>query len=219
MQVLKFKISGQSPLLMHLDDVEAADEVRLYRTNPDNAAKQDSPSGDDRFPTWTWQTYLYHDGERVAWPSANLMSCLRAAGAQVRTGKGTKSFKAATQSVLCPSEPFFAFAHNGKVIEMSDVLAFRDDTFSAHKKGAEALGFTLDVRRAAVGQRKHVRVRPRFDGVWTVTGELLVLQPEIVPQLETIFRIAGDIGIGDWRPGSPKSPGPFGRFTAELKIK
>jgi hypothetical protein len=37
--------------------------------------------------------------------------------------------------------------------------------------------------------------------------------------LKTIFDAAGRyIGLSDWRPKSPKSPGQFGLFTSEVHI-
>jgi hypothetical protein len=35
--------------------------------------------------------------------------------------------------------------------------------------------------------------------------------------LKNILIFAGAYsGIGDWRPSSPKSPGPYGKFTVEI---
>ena len=66
---------------------------------------------------------------------------------------------------------------------------------------------------------KHVRVRARFE-TWQVTGVLGL--DESLPELtfdvvQQIFALAGRVGLLDWRPGSPKSPGPYGMFTAEVK--
>jgi hypothetical protein len=76
----------------------------------------------------------------------------------------------------------------------------------------------LFVKRARIGNAKHVRVRPRFDS-WSVSGTLTVLDDSITTDvLERILTHAGAYaGVGDWRPSSPKSPGPFGRFTSTVK--
>jgi hypothetical protein len=50
-----------------------------------------------------------------------------------------------------------------------------------------------------------------------VRGEVTILAPEITfGNLETLFSLAGNVGLGDWRPGC-KTPGSFGMFTATLK--
>lgn len=54
-----FELTGTTPLLMHADDVDAADALIEWRQKPDN--KNISKPGDDRSPPWAWQTYLYRD--------------------------------------------------------------------------------------------------------------------------------------------------------------
>jgi len=63
-----------------------------------------------------------------------------------------------------------------------------------------------------------VRVRPRFDN-WSCGGTVTVFDDMITTDvLKNILTFAGTYaGLGDWRPSSPKSPGPFGKFTAEVK--
>ena len=85
-----FELTGEMPLLMHSDDVEAADELKEWRKDPAN--KDLSVAGDDRSPAWTWQTYLYSDGEHVTIPGANLMVNLRTAATQIILKK-QKTFK------------------------------------------------------------------------------------------------------------------------------
>jgi hypothetical protein len=98
------------------------------------------------------------------------------------------------------------------------ILAFRDAKFSDHIKECRNLGFDLLVKRASVGSSKHVRVRPRFDE-WQVRGSITVSEPAITQDvLEQLFELAGRYaGLCDWRPSSPKKPGPYGMFTAEVK--
>jgi hypothetical protein len=35
--------------------------------------------------------------------------------------------------------------------------------------------------------------------------------------LENIWLYAGKKGLGDWRPSSPRHPGPWGMFRAEVR--
>jgi hypothetical protein len=61
-------------------------------------------------------------------------------------------------------------------------------------------------------------VRPRFSR-WSCSGTITVLDEMITEDvLRNILVFAGRYsGIGDWRPSAPKSPGPWGKFSVELK--
>lgn len=210
-----FEIVGQTPLLMHRDDVDAADELSSWRRAPEN--KGVTVAGDDRSPGWTWQTYLHHDGEFVAVPMEWLMAALKTAGAQM-TLKKQKTFKEATQSgIFVPTEFIeLRVGKDNERVAIEDVVALRDKPFSAQAQDVQDLGFRLFVKRAKVGMSKHVRVRPRFDR-WTARGEIEVVAPEITFEIVSrLFDLAGRGGFGDWRPAS-KSPGAFGMFTAKIK--
>lgn len=214
MSKFRFELTGVTPLLFHADDVEAADRLGEWRKAPENKGK--SVAGDDRSPPWTWMTYLYSDGEHVAMPSDNLMTALRQAAAKITMKKQT-TFKAASQSGLCVLDEHCEFrGPNGKV-RMADLAKFQDENFAIHTKQAQELGFRLFVKRAPVGSSKHVRVRARFDE-WSVSGRIQIIDSTITPPVLTqMFELAGQYsGLGDWRPSSPKSPGPYGRFEAKL---
>lgn len=214
----EFKLTGRMPLLMHADDVLAADELTKWRKSAENKAI--SVAGDDRSPAWTWTRYLYSDGEHVTMPQENLMAALGKAGAAIPAAKGKGSFKAASQSGLYPSSEFFEFRTNdGRQVSMADIGSISGLTFSEQMAAVKKLGFDLLVKRATVGSSKHVRVRARFGGGWTVAGVIEVTDPIITAAvLEEMFSIAGKkVGLCDWRPGSPKKPGPFGTFRSEVK--
>lgn len=210
---LRFELTGEMPLLMHNDDVEQSDALQAWRKDPQNKVK--SVAGDDRSPAWTWHTYCYHDGRNLAMPSANVAVCLRQAGAKMIL-KGNKTFKELTQSGMLIDTEFCEFLVAGQPVGIDKLLAIRDRPFTEQADAVRDLGFKLFVKRAKVGQSKHVRVRPRFDE-WTVRGTLTIfsddLKPEIVRQ---IFDLAGRVGLCDWRPGC-KTPGPFGMFTATVE--
>ena len=78
---IRFELTGIMPLIMHQDDVEASDLLNEWRKDPSN--KNKSVAGDDRSPAWTWQTYLYSDGENVTLPAANLMVAIRQGSTQL----------------------------------------------------------------------------------------------------------------------------------------
>lgn len=212
-RTFSFRLVGHQPLLLHADDIWQADELMEWRKDPAN--KNQSKSGDDRSPAWTWQTYLYHDGETVVMPSANIMVALRTAGTQLIL-KGKKTYKELTQSGLLIDAEYCRFLCDGKEIPMAKIQAMRDLSFSEQANAVEKLGFSLFAKRARIGQAKHIRVRPRFAN-WAVEGEINVISNDISDDVLTqIFEFAGRGGLGDWRPAC-KTPGPFGMFQSELK--
>ena len=52
MRTVRIELTGKMPLIMHADNIEWADEMEAWRTNPANKAK--SKAGDDRTPPWRW---------------------------------------------------------------------------------------------------------------------------------------------------------------------
>lgn len=209
---VRFELTGSMPLIMHQDDVEASDSLKDWRQDPAN--KNISTAGDDRSPAWTWQTYLYSDGENVTIPAANLMVCIRQAGAQLILKK-QKTFKEISQSGLLVPTEYLDFRVNGNQISIAKLEAMKDDAFAKQADKVCAMGFRLFVKRARVGQSKHVRVRPRFD-TWTISGIIQILVPDITFEiLAQLFDLAGRVGLCDWRPGC-KTPGPYGMFEAKI---
>lgn len=211
----EFTLTGLTPLLMHADDVMESDALSVWRKDPKN--KSLSVPGDDRSPPWTWQTYLYHDGGKLVVPQENMMAALRYAGAKI-PWKGQTSFKALTQSGLVIGSDYCEFLCGGKPVPLAAVRAFRDEPFADHVTAARKLGFDLSVKRAKLDKSKNVRVRARFDD-WAVRGTVAVSEPAITRDvLNQLFEIAGRLaGLGDWRPSAPKSPGPYGMFSADVK--
>jgi hypothetical protein len=213
-------ITGKTPLLMHHDNIEWADFMEEWKNNPES--KKVGKAGDDRSPAWRWLGCVYHDGKHLSIPQENLMKSIMEGGAMVPVpgGKNGKTFKSQTQSGMMSVEPFWPLLINGKPIAWSAIEALKDqDKFSEHKKTAEALGFKLLIKRAAVGTSKHVRVRPQFAAGWQLTGSLAVWDQQITErELRDILTYAGQYkGIGDWRPGAPKKPGPYGTFEVEIE--
>lgn len=212
----EFEFSCDSPLLMHFDNIEDIAKVDEWRKNPEN--KSVSVKGDDRSPAWTWIAYLYRGGGKLVMPSDNVMVSLRNAGAQIEIpgGKRGKTFKDATQYGIIPVEESFEFFNHGEPVPTDEIDSlWEDNDFPKHARLAEKLGFKLFVKRAKIGQSKHIRVRPIFSD-WSVKGKVLVTEPAITDGiLADLFRIAGGrSGLGDWRPSS-KTPGSYGRFTVE----
>lgn len=211
---------GRTPLLMHHDNIDWADFMDDWKNNPQN--KKGSKAGDDRSPSWRWLGCVYNDGKHVALPQANIMKCVMEGGAMVPVpgGRSGKTFKSQTQSGMMSVEPFWTLLINGAQIEWASLEALKDEPkFTAHKESVRQLGFELLVKRAAVGTSKHIRVRPQFAAGWQAQGSIVVWDEQITDKaLEDIFEYAGQYkGIGDWRPGAPKKPGPYGTFESKVK--
>ena len=222
MEQYEITIIGTQPLFMHHDDVEWSDQMELWKNNKDN--KSLSKAGDDRSPAWRWLGNLYHDNARVVMPTANIMKNLMEAGASVLVpgGKSGKTFKAQSQSGIMPREPYwpvFVGQKYDKEIPVDRVLKLMNEKdFEIHKQVAIDHGFKLDVRRAKIGASKHVRVRPWFQR-WSIKGVLVVIDEQISESVMVdLLEIGGKFkGLGDYRPSSPKSPGPHGTFRAEIQ--
>jgi len=212
----EFTLKGITPFLMHADDVEAADMLKDWRKSPGN--KNQSTAGDDRSPAWTWQTYWYLDDKgNLTIPSDNLMRCLCKAGSKIILKKQT-SFKELTQTGLCLPSDTLDFRNAGAPVPVAEFVEHRDEKFADQKKRVQKAGFDLLVKRAAVGQSKHVRVRPMFRS-WSASGTIQVTAQEFdAEKLQELFDLAGTVGLGDWRPGG-KTPGRFGMFESEVKFK
>ncbi len=209
-----FELNGEMPLLMHNDNIEAADELKEWRQDPKN--KNLTVPGDDRSPAWTWHGYCYTDGEHLVMPAGNIMRALGEAGTQV-VMKGKTTFKTSSQSGLKIYDEYCEFLVGGKKLSIAKIAAMREDSFAKQAEKVQKLGFKLFSKRAGVNSKKHIRVRPRFTS-WAVRGTVVVVVPEITyERLEQFFDIAGRGGLCDWRPTSPKKPGPFGMFTTKLK--
>ena len=217
MKQYQVELIGQTPLIMHKDNLSYGEKIKAWQKEPENKAL--SVSGDDRSPAWTWIGYLYHDGVTIGIDSDNIMTMLREGGSKVLTGKGKETYKKATQSGILIDQQQFSLFANGKQIKFSKISKLiENNNFAEHIETAEKLGFELLVKRAKIGASKHVRVRPLFRN-WTAIGSITVIDEELSgltkTVLETILRQAGAlVGLCDWRPSSPKASGTFGRFTS-----
>jgi len=210
-------INGITPLIMHNDNLSWSDSMKEWGKDPNN--KKISVAGDDRFPAWRWMGYLYWNNGEVCIPADNIMTMLREGGAKCPTGKRGATFKRQTQSGIIVNEAGWTLeTHNGVITKEQVESLINNPSMEEQEKVAKELGFMLFIKRAKIGQNKHVRVRPRFDS-WSAQGSILVLDETITEEiLNTILTLSGQLcGLCDWRPSSPKAPGSFGKF--EVKIE
>lgn len=222
MQQYRVTLEGLAPLLMHSDNLSFGEKIQSWRKDPAN--KEASVGGDDRSPPWTWLGYTYHDTKVIGIPSDNLMTMLREGGAKVKTGKGAETYKKQTQAgILIDTEQWDLLINGGKTIDFETLYGVLngETNFATHIETVEALGFELLVKRAKVMQAKHIRVRPLFRD-WAATGTLTVHDEKqsglTKAILKTILEQAGAlVGLGDWRPSSPRASGSFGKFRASVE--
>lgn len=215
--IYQFELTGVSPLLMHNDDIRAADEVNDWLAAAKKLNKK-TAAGDDRYPPWKWITYCYINEGQLVIPSDNLMVGLRDAGKRIIYQK-KESYQRLTQTSLLPSSDYFEFRNAGQAVPMDKFLKMREqDTaeFMNYLTAVHKGGFDLHVKRARnpSGQTKQVRVRPKFDQ-WSLSGCIEVIDDLISLDIFTqLLSLAGSYGgLCDWRPGS-KTPGRMGMFTA-----
>ena len=220
LRIYRVTIVGTMPLLMHSDDIDWADKMEAWKNDKDN--KKNSRAGDDRSPAHRWLGSLYHnDGGEIIVPTENIMRAMMEGGANVPVpgGKSGKTFKSQTQSGIIPRETGWPLQVNGEYVSYKALMPLLEESdFQKHKDAAASLGFALYVKRARIGQSKHIRVRPRFDD-WSAEGEIVVQDEQITEGvLRDILEFAGKYkGLGDWRPGS-KTPGTFGTFEAQVRL-
>lgn len=211
-------LTGTMPLLLHGDNLDWRAQMTAWRAHPDNKGK--SVPGDDRSPAWTWIGGIYHDGQVLGVSSDNLMTAIREGGARVSVpGKRSLTYKRQSQSGLVINELLWPIIGPAGAVPWAaiDALSAEDD-FEVHRQTAQAHGFELFAKSARIGQSKHVRVRAKFTK-WALSGTITAFDDTITTDvLTSILQAAGRYaGLCDWRPSSPKAPGPYGTFTAVIK--
>ncbi len=220
MQTYAVTLTGLSFLVMHHDNIDWADYMESWKNKPEN--KKTSKAGDDRSPAWRWIGCCYQDGKQLVMPAANIMRSIMEGGVMVPVpgGKMGKTFKAQTQSGMNSLEAYWPLQMaNGATVSWPEVEALAQiNDFPKQLEQVRAMGFDLMVKRAKIGQSKHIRVRPWFSPGWQVSGHLAVWDDQITEEaLANILGFAGRYkGLGDWRPGG-RTPGPYGTYEATIQ--
>jgi len=214
MRTYRVELEGLTPLIMHWDNIEWADQMDEWRADPKN--KKLSKAGDDRTPAWRWIGCVYHNGKEVCIPQDNVARCLMEGGAMVPVpgGRGNKTFKSQTQSGM-KIDDFMTplIVNGGSLVDWTEIESLmKESSFRAHTESVKKRGFRLFVKRARVGQSKHIRVRPLFEK-WRLSLQVSVWDEQLTKDvLESIFSFSGQYkGLCEWRPGG-RTPGPYGMF-------
>lgn len=220
-------LTGTMPLLMHWDNPES--ELSEDRLAYAAAHRGDHAKGDDRSPAWTWFYYVSFDAHpngknEVGIPWEYIVRILGDAGAQMKGAKANSTLKReAVASVmpivdehLCYPLRLGSKKRTLTYEQLKPMVGVKE--FRSHVEFARKNDFNLLVKRAAVGQSRHVRVRPQFP-VWQVTIPVTLLASTQLSgdSFGQLWKHAERLGIGDWRPSAPKSPGIYGTFKAEIQ--
>jgi hypothetical protein len=209
MQKFKIKVIGDTALLMHngrlanpMDPAtkEVADAHKAYQKN-----KTEENFYALARAEFLGSLYYLEQGDTVigpVWPSDNLFTSLKKAGAKVKRGRSTLKNPVAAAIMWDTTDNPLAYAGFGP---------------GRPPRSAEELWKNENYRfqkAARVGAAKVQRTRPIFkQWQFEVAG---TLDTEILDfgDLETVIKIAGQlIGLGDWR---PEKGGSYGRFHAEV---
>lgn len=222
MKKFAFRLDGITPLILHNDDVEFADDVEKWTTHAKENKIVTKP-GDDRYPAWKWVGYLYREEGKVVLPAGNLIRALVDAGKQFSdpTAKSRQTtLKKAAVTAIVFHEASFPILSEGLEINVNGADKLTAETeFEATKAWANERKIGLLIRRASVAGSKHVRVRPWITR-WALKGTCTVSHSalETVDGFKKYLDFAGlSVGLGDWRPSSPKVPGVYGRFSAAVE--
>lgn len=168
-----------------------------------NKASQTDASFDELARAEFMGGLYYVDGLGPCWPSDNLHTALKKAGAKRKKTGGRSSLKNAVASAVMFDEEMNALSYQG---------------FEGRPAPREAEEIWKDanyrlIKPARVGTAKVPRCRPLFRG-WSFEATGL-LDTEILDfaDFEAVVTVAGQIiGLGDWR---PEKGGSYGKFTAK----
>lgn len=190
---IQIGITGTTPLLMKSADGVNSEhplnkEIALITKK---SASKRTVEDNHELRRLEWLLALYHDGEEVVYPTANVVRCLKEAGKVTR--QGTQLTRGLSIDGVATSLQYHRNGH--RTIE--DL--FNDQNF-------------VDCRSVGVGQKRVMRTRPRFmPWAFSVSGEIF----DDVMDLKDLQRIAAlagrAIGLGDNRVNG------FGRFAAEVQ--
>lgn len=219
------QFTGTTPLLTSNLNVEWQDRISAWIK--DSANKAISKAGDDRTPAWGWLGRLYYDGGLIVMPADNLNACFADAGRFVPLS-GKQTYQRVVCSGMTVKEFYWPIVIDDKTVKVQQFLDLMDegDTKEDHETKHCALasknGFELWPKHAALhdskgGVKKVIRVRPRFDK-WSLQGTINVFDDLLTPAIvKQVLTFAGTrVGLGDWRPSSPKKPGHFGLFDVKV---
>lgn len=182
------KIRGTNTMLLHKYTPASVAEPKL-RVNRGNDAANYAEE-------WVKATYLNKDGQ-VVMPWTNIFACLFDGSKGMKKGKTFITRIIYTSLLLTDQEPLVLFDNKPITIEM-----IKENDW-LHATGAVISGRRIDRIRTAIPEGYEISF-----GIATKPNNTLTSE-----DIESIITNAGiQAGLGDWRPSSPKKPGPYGTF-------
>jgi len=186
METAKFEITGKRPLMMHSTAGMKAPSVG-------KATKRAIPTPEEEAKL---SAYIL--------PSGQLYLKAEAFRASLRDASSGFKMEKLTLKRVFAASVFFPQEDNGECPLVDP------------KSGKPIEKYAIDTRRAVVQGQGVMRSRARVDAWRTL---LRVEYDETImdaDQIEKFLKRAGSlIGIGDQRPGAPKTPGAFGTYSVK----
>ena len=201
-----YKITFKGLTSMIMNSSKTADPTNPFTKALKQISSKRSKTDEDHeaMSKIEYESSMYRDeavfkkGAGLYMPTENIVACLINAGKKIKHGRG--SMKAAVTGILF-DDPY------GYHVETpwKSYDEMKEDRSSWFKKIVNVQGSKIVRTRVLLPNWKFV-----------ATCEL---EEEICDKvmLEDLLRIAGRlIGLGDWRPSSG-TPGPYGKFVADLE--
>lgn len=209
MRKFLIKVSGETPLIMHNGRLSNPMDKATKEVSQAHKAYQKNKT-EENFNAlaraeFMGGLYYVEQGDVVigpVWPTDNLFTSLKKAGAKVKRGRGSLKNPVAAAIMWAGEDNPLGYAGFGG---------------GKAPRGAEELWKNENYRfmkAVRVGAAKVQRTRPifrswQFEVSGTLDTEILDLE-----DLVAVAKIAGQlVGLGDWR---PEKGGSYGRFTAEV---
>lgn len=144
---------------------------------------------------WVKGTYLNTDGF-VVMPAINIMACMFNGAKGMKKGKTPLTRLVYTSFQVQPFEPILNY--DNKPITLEDIE--KNDW--------------LNVCGVVIQGRRVDRTRTEIPLGWEINFQIITKDESLTSKdIRMILENAGTVaGLGDWRPSSPKKPGPYGTF-------
>ena len=191
---ITFTLKGLTPMILH--NGRMADPLNEYAKKLKKISGKRAKTDDDHIAMSEieWEAGLYWHREfpdaGLYMPSENLYAAIIKASKKLKLGTSI--------SAVMMSDPI-GYAIKTKYKTLDEMRADPQTWFK---------------KLVTVQTSKLMRTRPMVHD-WSIDVECELDHSILgVDQLEEILKICGKVvGLGDWRPGSPKSPGFYGRFA------
>lgn len=189
---ISIAVKGTQPLLLHKYTVASVSDpkARMVKTRDSNSYVDE----------WRKGTYTDEDGLLVI-PHLNIMACLFDGAKGMKIGKKAVTRTVYTSLVISPVKPQIQWSEDGKKYTTIHIDEIPKRAW-LHTSGAVVMGRRID------------RIRTMIPPGWVVPFNVLTKDDALgESDIRAIVVNAGKFaGMGDWRPSSPKKPGPYGVF-------